>query len=205
MDIKHGRRAWIPVVAAVATAAVVAGASVALTGRSEVRGQAPLEFAAAPPATSSTPAAPDIPTGIMAGDAELVFSFRDLSDPDLPQTTFGLQAGWRDAAGVVTPSVLTNEFDGPDDGPGFHGRQAATEVNDRVVPEFGYYVGPATRIVRAVGGSTQVGRQAVWDRRPGIVVFWFPDTTPDGPDGTVTAYDAAGAELPGGHDQLGRG
>jgi hypothetical protein len=114
-----------------------------------------------------------------------------------------VELGWRDASGAIAPDLLSHETDGAADAAGFHARTAAIRSDGRLLPEFGYYVGPADRIAREVpGGSTVVAHQAQWGLRPDVVVFWFPDLPPETPEGAITAYDATGAVLPAGHDAL---
>ncbi|WP_240944465.1 hypothetical protein [Micromonospora thermarum] len=65
------------------------------------------------------------------------------------------------------------------------------------MPTFGYFVGPAKRIVGTVDGRQATARLAQWSRDPQVVIFWFdpqqlaPGTPLDG----IVAHDARGRRL----------
>ena len=202
------RRRLIQVVSSAAAVFALTAGAVSVLGQ-------PTTFVPAGPPLSASPFSPSssaapvglqplgspVPTGIVAGSLEQVICFVEVR-PDV----FGVQLGWRDPSGHIAPDLLGNETDGAADAPGFHAWSAAIYSNGRLLPEFGYYVGPVDRIERAVpGGSTVVARQAEWSLRSDVVVFWFPDLAPETPDGGITAYDAAGAVLPAGRDALSHG
>jgi hypothetical protein len=70
-------------------------------------------------------------------------------------------------------------------------------------PFFGYYVGPARKIV---SGKVTAQQQA-WSEDPSVIVFWFDPA--DAPQGftakALTAYDKGGDKLPVGNRKPGVG
>src|SRR3954464_9766117 len=112
----------------------VAGAVAAAGGALVVSGSLPPATAASPPAAPDAVAAPVSPPPtrvassghevlgdvIPSGLGDLVFYGVKLQEPRLPETTFGIMAGARDAAGGLTDLIITNETTGSDKAPGFH-------------------------------------------------------------------------------------
>lgn len=209
------------VIATSVAIAVNANASTSLAPARE-RGSAPPATADRAPRTSPrgevregqrpvredmTPVGAVIASRIKQPCGELVFWFRTLAIAELPQTPFGVTAGCRDAAGRLRALVTTNETEGAADAPGFHAIQAATGVEGQDVPLFGYYAGPAAKITADFDGETVQARQAVWDRNPAIVVFWFdPQAGGAGSDPkNFAAFDRDGQRLPTGNGSVGRG
>jgi hypothetical protein len=137
-----------------------------------------------------------IPTGVHTGGGEYVLyfvsgytQFNRLSQP-MPGSGYGLTLGYRDRDGVVSPVTTTGSIDLTE---GFH------SITLGVVPLFGFYSGPATRVVVTSGGRTAGAHTAKWSSNPGIVVFWFtPDqgiTNEPKADFDITAYDSHGHAL----------
>jgi hypothetical protein len=193
---------------------VIAGTVVAACGALAVSGvltsaNAAPAASAAPVALAATPVSPP-PTRVTApehevlgdvipsGFGDLVFYGVKVQEPRLPQTTFGIMAGARDASGLKD-LVIANETAGSDKAPGFHAVTGGLNVDGHDVPSFGYYVGPAAKIT----GSTGLAHQARWSADPKVVVFWFAPGTPD-PE-HLKAFDAAGKELPAGNTGVGHG
>jgi hypothetical protein len=143
-----------------------------------------------------------IGTGIRDSSGELVFYGVKLQEPRLPNTTFGIMGGIRDAAGGLKDLVIANEFSGSDKAPGFHAVTGGANLDGHDVPSFGYYAGPAAKITANIGGATTVAHQASWSADPSVVVFWF-DSAAD--PGRLRAYDAAGNKLPTGNTGVGHG
>ncbi|WP_328446358.1 hypothetical protein [Amycolatopsis sp. NBC_00438] len=140
-----------------------------------------------------------IGTGLRDSSGELVFYGVKLREPRLPDTTFGIMGGIRDAAGGLTDLIVANEFAGRDKAPGFHSVTGGANLDGHDVPSFGYYAGPAAKIT-STGGV--VAHQATWSEDPNVVVFWF-DSAAD--PGRLRAYDAAGNKLPTGNTGVGHG
>jgi hypothetical protein len=143
-----------------------------------------------------------IGTGIRDSSGELVFYGVKVAEPRLPQTTFGVMGGIRDAAGGLKDVIIANETSGSDKAPGFHAVTGGANLDGHDVPSFGYYAGPAAKITAQIGGSPVIAHQARWSADPDVVVFWF-DTAAD--PGRLRAYDAAGNKLPTGSTGVGHG
>ncbi|MEU4677691.1 hypothetical protein [Micromonospora sp. NPDC023737] len=118
-------------------------------------------------------------SGIRYGAEERVFYVVGVDVPKVPQVTIGLVAGRRDAAGELTPDVLINDVAGRDRHAGFH-EIGYDQQGDRPVhppvPTFGYFVGPAVRIIGTVDGRQVPATLARWSEDPRVVVFWFDPT-----------------------------
>jgi len=201
---------------------VIAGAVVTACGALVVSGVLTVANAAATPAAPAAAAAPVVaaspsppPTRVASSEHEvlgdvipsgfgdLVFYGVKVEEPRLPETTFGIMAGARDANGGLKDLVITNETSGSDKAPGFHGVTGGLGVENHEVPSFGYYYGPAVKITGRIYGTIGVAHQARWSEDPNVVVFWFDPSGPDPED--LKAYDAAGNELPAGDTGVGHG
>ncbi|MEU0153168.1 hypothetical protein [Micromonospora fulviviridis] len=194
-------------VAAVTITIGVAG-TVTRTGPPEPPVAEPVATA---PATAPTPTpAPAEPrprpvgavvgSGIRYGADERVFYLVPVDVPELPGVTIGLVAGRRSPTGALTSDYLVNDVAGSDRRPGFHQigyDQQRRPPADAPVPTFGYFVGPAARIVGTVDGRHVEARLARWSEDPRLVIFWFnpgvlaPGTPLDG----IVARDARGRKL----------
>ncbi len=149
-----------------------------------------------------------VPTGIRAGEGELVFYGVRVNVRQLRGITFGIMAGLRGPSGALTPQVETSETTGRGTAPGFHAIEAATRVGSPTVavPEFGYYAGPAAVITARQGGQLVHASLARWSADPGIVIFWFPTTRHTSTPLTgLAAYTATGRQLPSGNTAAGHG
>ncbi|SCL55708.1 hypothetical protein [Micromonospora chersina] len=138
-------------------------------------------------------------SGIRYGADERVFYLVPVDVPELPGVTLGLVAGRRSPTGELTTDYLVNDVEGSDRRPGFHqiGYDQQRVPTDAPVPTFGYFVGPAARIVGTVDGRHVEARLARWSEDPRLVIFWFdpgvlaPGTPLDG----IVARDARGRKL----------
>jgi hypothetical protein len=181
------------------------------TARPDALDTPPPTPATPPPATPPTPVAPPtsaapqpigepVTTGIRYGDDERVFYFVAVDLPHAPEVKVGLVAGRRSPDGALIADHLLNDVEGNDRRPGFH--EIGYEPSDQVlpataVPTFGYFVGPAAKIVGTVDGYEIIARQTLWSEEPEVVIFWFdPQSVTPGQrlDGIV-AYDAQGRKL----------
>jgi hypothetical protein len=159
----------------------------------------------------SRPEGKVIDTGIRDAQGEVVLWVVKVHDKAIPQTHFGIMAGTRTRAGKLIPGVMTNEFDGPDDAPGFHAVESPMGVGKPTVnfPEFGYYAGPAATITGQLHGSGPLLHAATahWSLNHSIVLFWFPPRVNPhaGQISNLSATDAHGNTLPGGHNNPGVG
>ncbi|MGW9195481.1 hypothetical protein [Micromonospora chersina] len=201
------------VAAVVAAVLIGVGGAVARTRPAEPPGPAATAPAAAPPATagpSPTPTpGPTEPTarpvgavvgsGIRYGADERVFYVVSVDVPELPGVTIGLVAGRRSPTGELTTDYLVNDVEGTDRRPGFHqiGYDQQRVSTDAPVPTFGYFVGPAARIVGTVDGRHVEARLARWSEDPRLVIFWFDPgvLTPGTPLDGIVARDARGRKL----------
>src|SRR4051794_19773810 len=104
---------------------VIAGAIVTACGALVVSGVLTVANAAATPAAPVVAASPSPPPTrvaasehevlgdvIPSGFGDLVFYGVKVQEPRLPDTTFGVMAGARDAAGGLTDLVIANETSG---------------------------------------------------------------------------------------------
>ncbi|WNM40157.1 hypothetical protein RMN56_01995 [Micromonospora halotolerans] len=205
---------------AVAVAAVVlgVGGAVARTRPPEPLGTGPAATApvAAPTATAvpsptatadpgpveprPRPVGAVVGSGIRYGGDERVFYVVAVDVPELPGVTIGLAAGRRSPAGELTTDFLVNDVSGSDRRPGFHqigyDSQGPVPAN-APVPTFGYFVGPAARIVGTVDGRHVEARLARWSEDPRLVIFWFDPgaLAPGEPLDGISARDARGRRL----------
>ncbi|MEV6376323.1 hypothetical protein [Micromonospora musae] len=153
-----------------------------------------------PGGTDRKPTGAVVSSGIRYGAQERVFYVVPVDVPSLPRVKIGLVAGRRDTDGRLTPDVLINDVAGRDRREGFH-EIGYDQQGDRAVvppvPTFGYFVGPATRIVGTVDGRQVAAELARWSTDPRVVIFWFDPTTlaPGVRLDGILAYDKRGARL----------
>lgn len=188
---------------AVAVVAVVFGAT-------QLRAPAP--DVASPPgpalstSASTSPSFPPLPkplgtivdTGISDAKGELVIYGTAIDDSALPQTHFGMELAYRDAAGKLAPVLAINEFKGSDRSPGFHQVTGGDSTRDGAfLPVVGYFAGPVAKITSTVHGKTVKAGLAQWSEDPQVTFLWF--TPQDVPDHNLMtpplAYDASGNRL----------
>ncbi|CRK57209.1 hypothetical protein [Alloactinosynnema sp. L-07] len=191
--------------------AVVAAAHGQPTATPTNTSPTPIPTTATKPARPGKPTAPAEPehvflgepvkTGVRGPGGELVFRFTKVDVAQLPGVHFGLLAGRTNAQGVFDGIYSTNETEGSDKAPGFHGASVAFETGR--IPAFGYYSGPAAKITAKIGGNTVQAHQADWSEDASIKVWWFDYSTTE--PSNLAAFDAAGKPLPLGNNQFGRG
>jgi hypothetical protein len=189
----------------VAACGALAASGLLTSANAETKPVTPAAVAPVPPSPALV-AAPEhevlgdvIGTGIRDSSGELVFYGVKLQEPRLPDTTFGVMGGIRDAAGGLKDLVVANEYAGSDKAPGFHAVTGGANLDGHDVPSFGYYAGPAAKIT-STGGV--VAHQAKWSADPNVVVFWFGSAADPG---RLRAYNAAGDKLPTGRTGVGHG
>ncbi|RKN30420.1 hypothetical protein [Micromonospora musae] len=153
-----------------------------------------------PGGTDRKPTGAVVSSGIRYGAQERVFYFVPVDVPSVPRVKIGLVAGRRDTDGRLTPDVLINDVAGRDRHEGFH-EIGYDQQGERQfvppVPTFGYFVGPAMRIVGTVDGRQVNAELARWSADPRVVIFWFDPTTlaPGVRLDGILAYDKRGARL----------
>jgi hypothetical protein len=227
--IKRGRRhrairQSLVVGGAAAAVAAIAATSVALGGHHATTtqtasgagvvpaadpacGVSPQPTDGAPPAahdgTSATPWGVPMsgPSGI-AGTQMTVTAFHIVG---MPCTNVGFEFALRGADGHLTNVDETNEFDGSDIAPGFHGTGLSTDADGWFV--VGYYVGQAATITLPVNGQPVNAQLTSWSVNPAVKVWWVHGTGAAPSTAQPIARDVAGNPLPGGphSDQLGLG
>ncbi|MDO3703599.1 hypothetical protein Q3W71_18190 [Micromonospora sp. C28SCA-DRY-2] len=141
-----------------------------------------------------------VDSGIRYGTDARVFYFVAVDLPHEPRVTIGLVAGRRAADGTLTSDFLANDVEGSDRRPGFHqiGYDSyGAGADGPPMPTFGYFVGPASRIVGTVKGRQVDARLARWSEDPRVVIFWFDPQrlAPGVPLDGIIARDAQGRKL----------
>lgn len=211
--LRRRRRAGAAVAAMTAVLAVAFGVEAVATrpGPPNLPGGEPAATASAGPPAPTPTAAPAptqsplqplgtvVDSGIRYGADARVFFMVPIDVPELPRVTIGLVAGRRAPDGHLTSDFLLNDVSGSDRRAGFHeiGYDQQRAPTDTSIPTFGYFVGPAARIVGTVDGRQVDAKLARWSEDPQVVIFWFdpktltPGTRLDG----ITARDPQGHRL----------
>ncbi|MFJ6168178.1 hypothetical protein ACIQH6_23885 [Micromonospora orduensis] len=138
-----------------------------------------------------------VDSGVRHGTDQRVYYMVRVSVPGQSGVSIGLAAGRRGPDGTVTTDMLVNDIEGTDRSPGFHQIGYDERSSAVPVPAFGYFVGPAQRIVGTVDGRQVDARLARWSLDKQVVIFWFePADLPPGQrlDGIV-ARDGSGRRL----------
>ncbi|MEV6897894.1 hypothetical protein [Amycolatopsis sp. NPDC051372] len=136
-----------------------------------------------PPPTSAIDQLPEsvtqpygdvIHTGIKtAAGGELVFYATKIDDnAALPDVHFGIMAAVQTKTGHLS-LYASNEIRGADRSFGFHATAGGMAAGGTWVPVYGYFSGPAVKIVSTVHGKPVQARTASWSVDPRVVVFWF--------------------------------
>ncbi|GIF66391.1 hypothetical protein Ais01nite_44260 [Asanoa ishikariensis] len=135
----------------------------------------PAAVAPTPTATSESrkPVGAVVDTGIHYGAEQRVYYFVAVDVPGLPKVTIGLAGGRRLPSGALTTDYLVNDVEGTDRSAGFHEIGRDESGATPAVPTFGYFVGPAQRIVGTVDGRNVKAQLARWSEDPQVVIFWF--------------------------------
>ncbi|MFI5925652.1 hypothetical protein ACIA3K_06660 [Micromonospora sp. NPDC051543] len=138
-----------------------------------------------------------VDSGTVHGTDRRVYFFVAVTIPGVPEVTIGLAAGRRAADGTVSTDILVNDVEGADRSPGFHQIGYDESESASPVPTFGYFVGPATRIIGTVDGRQVEATVARWSLDKQVVIFWFdPTTLPPGKRlDAIAARDGAGRQL----------
>ncbi|MFG1840681.1 hypothetical protein [Micromonospora sp. NPDC049175] len=180
----------------------------------------PPPVAVAPPSAAVSPTAPgsvestppptmarDVPppkplgqiidSGVRHGSDRRVYYVIGLSVLSAPKVTIGLAAGRQAPNGALTTDILANDVEGSDRSPGFHEIGYDESSSTAPVPTFGYFVGPAHRIIGTVAGRQVDARLARWSVDKQVVIFWFDPAqlTPGEPLDGIIARDASGRRL----------
>ncbi|MGC5311754.1 hypothetical protein [Micromonospora zamorensis] len=156
-----------------------------------------------PPPTVARDVPPPKPLGrvidseVRHGADQRVYYFIGVSVPGEPKVSVGLAAGRRAPDGLLTTDILVNDVDGADRSPGFHQIGYDERSSTVPVPTFGYFVGPAQRIVGTVGARQVDARLARWSEDKQVLIFWFDpaELTPGQRLDGIIARDAAGRRL----------
>ncbi|MEU7926920.1 hypothetical protein [Micromonospora sp. NPDC049107] len=166
-------------------------------------GVAPTSDGPTPPPTQARgvpnpkPLGQVIDAGIRHGVDLRVYYIVGVTIPGVPKVTIGLAAGRRAPDGTVRTDILVNDVEGSDRSPGFHQIGYDERESAVLVPTFGYFVGPATRIIGTADGRQVDAKVARWSLDKQVAIFWFdPATLAPGErlDGIV-ARDGAGRRL----------
>lgn len=203
--VRRRRRFAVGAAGALAVVALLAGAQVAGL-RAPSPGGAGISVGAPGPVRPETDGqlGEVITTGIRADDGEWVLYGKKMEPGG---TAFGIMLGRRLTTGALTGDVMTNETDGSERAPGFHGVTGSMGLDGGTTPVFGYYVGAPALITGRAGTQRVTASLALWSEDPNVVVFWFDPA--DMPENArikdVAAYDGAGNELPAGNAATGVG
>ncbi|MET8045544.1 hypothetical protein ABZU25_32330 [Micromonospora sp. NPDC005215] len=199
-------------------AAVVVVGVVARPGDPPARRPPPV--AVAPPSVAVSPTAPDpveptppptvshdvpppkpwgqlIDSGVRHGADRRMYYLVRVAVPGEPKVTIGLAAGRQAPDGALTTDILVNDVEGSDRRSGFHQIGYDESSSTAPVPTFGYFVGPAHRIIGTVDGRQVDARMARWNVDKQVVIFWFEPAqlTPGQRLDGIIARDASGRRL----------
>ncbi|MGI5521243.1 hypothetical protein ACQEUX_09820 [Micromonospora sp. CA-259024] len=177
----------------------------------------PPPVAVAPPSAGVSPMMPDstppptmasgepppkplgqvIDSGVRHGTDQRVYYVVGVSVPGQPRVSIGLAAGRRAPDGRLTTDLLVNGVEGSDRSPGFHEIGYDERSSGEPVPTFGYFVGPAQRIIGTVDGRQVDARLARWSVDKQVVIFWFDPgkLTPGERLDGIIARDGSGRRL----------
>ncbi|PYC67716.1 hypothetical protein C7C45_20460 [Micromonospora arborensis] len=138
-----------------------------------------------------------IDSGVRHGTDQRVYFVVGVSVPGHPRVSVGLAAGRRALDGSLTTDILINDVGGVDRSPGFHQIGYDERSSADPVPTFGYFVGPAQRIIGTVDGRQVDARLARWSVDKQVVIFWFDPTelTPGERLDGIIARDGDGRRL----------
>ncbi|MEW2500138.1 hypothetical protein AB0878_06600 [Amycolatopsis sp. NPDC047767] len=126
-----------------------------------------------PPTSAIQPYGDVIHTGIKTASGELVFYATKIDDnAALTDVHFGIMAAVQTNGGYRS-LYASNEIRGADRSFGFHATAGGMEAGGTWVPVYGYFSGPAVKIVSTVHGKPVLAKTASWSVDPNVVVFWF--------------------------------
>ncbi|MGC4749837.1 hypothetical protein ACLQ28_29885 [Micromonospora sp. DT201] len=150
-----------------------------------------------PDARPPKPLGQVIDSGVRHGTDQRVYFVVGVSVPGHPKVSVGLVAGRRALDGTLTTDLLINDVGGVDRSPGFHQIGYDVRSSAAPVPTFGYFVGPAQRIIGTVDGRQVDARLARWSVDKQVVIFWFDPAklTPGERLDGIIARDSSGRRL----------
>ncbi|WP_330441036.1 hypothetical protein OHB44_14960 [Micromonospora sp. NBC_00821] len=137
-----------------------------------------------------------VDSGVRHGAERRVYYVVAVSVPGEPKVSIGLAAGRQAPDGSLSTDILVNDVYGSDRSAGFH-QIGYDEGFAAPVPTFGYFVGPAKRIVGTVDGRQVDARVAPWSGDKQVLIFWFDPArlTPGERLDGIIARDASGRRL----------
>ncbi|MGC4839336.1 hypothetical protein ACLQ3D_33005 [Micromonospora vinacea] len=137
-----------------------------------------------------------VDSGVRHGAERRVYYFVRVSVPGEPKVSMGLAAGRQAPDGSLSTDLLVNDVEGSDRRAGFH-QIGYDERFASPVPTFGYFVGPAKRIIGTVDGRQVDARVAPWSGDKQVLIFWFDPArlTPGERLDGIIARDAGGGRL----------
>ncbi|MCG5441952.1 hypothetical protein NIE79_005008 [Micromonospora sp. NIE79] len=137
-----------------------------------------------------------VDSGVKHGTDRRIYYFVRVSVDGEPKVSIGLAAGRQAPDGSVTTDILVNDVDGSDRSAGFH-QIGYDEGSAAPVPTFGYFVGPAKRIIGTVDGRQVDARVARWSVDKQVLIFWFDPAqlTPGERLDGIIAHDSSGRRL----------
>ncbi|WP_030491955.1 hypothetical protein [Micromonospora chokoriensis] len=138
-----------------------------------------------------------VDSGVRHGVDRRVYYFVGVSVPGEPGVSIGLAAGRQAPDGSLTTDMLVNTVEGSDRSAGFHEIGYDESSSAAPAPTFGYFVGPATRIIGTVDGRQVDARLARWSSDKQVVIFWFDpgQLTPGERLDGIIARDGSGRRL----------
>ncbi|MBQ1015269.1 hypothetical protein KBX53_30935 [Micromonospora sp. M51] len=202
-------------------AAAVVAVAVGVSGPGDPTPTEPLPPAAvAPPTVADSPSAqksPDrtppptlasdtplakplgqlVDSGVRHGSERRMYYFVPVSVPGVPKVSIGLAAGRQTTGGSLTTDLLVNDVEGSDRSAGFHQIGYDEGSAAAPVPTFGYFVGPAKRIIGTVDGRQVDARVTRWSLDSQVVIVWFDPAhlTPGERLHGIIARDGGGRRL----------
>ncbi|MGW5557757.1 hypothetical protein ACWER9_11090 [Micromonospora sp. NPDC003944] len=131
------------------------------------------------------------------GTDRRVYYFVPVSVPGAPKVSIGLAAGRQALDGALTTDILLNDVQGSDRSAGFHQIGYDEGSAGAPVPTFGYFVGPANRIIGTADGRQVDARVVRWSADKQVVIFWFDPAqlTPGERLDGIVAHDGRGRRL----------
>ncbi|MET8092508.1 hypothetical protein [Micromonospora sp. NPDC005220] len=138
-----------------------------------------------------------IDSGVRHGADRRVYYMVAVSVPGAPKVSIGLAAGRQAPDGSLSTDILVNDVEGSDRRAGFHQIGYDEGSTAAPVPTFGYFVGPAKRVIGTVHGRQVDARLARWSGDKQVTIFWFdpaqlrPGQRLDG----IIARDSSGRRL----------
>ncbi|MCG5439615.1 hypothetical protein [Micromonospora foliorum] len=138
-----------------------------------------------------------VDSGVRHGAERRVYYLVRVSVPGVPKVSIGLAAGRQASDGSLSTDILVNDVEGSDRRAGFHQIGYDERSAAAPVPTFGYFVGPAKRIIGTVDGRQVDARVVRWSVDKQVAIFWFDPAqlTPGERLDGIIARDASGGRL----------